>query len=119
MVVNDDGEEGGDAWSTMVVNDQAEGGKLDLSHDDGDGDDSGDMWSTMVVRNDVEGVKLAAAGSLSSEDTATEDEDESGGDAWSTMVVKDNVASQKLNIGTRSHRTHRTHTQRVCLWSLY
>lgn len=100
MVVNDDGEEGGgDAWSTMVVNDQAEGGKLDLSHDDGDGDDSGDMWSTMVVRNDVEGVKLAAAGSLSSEDTTTEDEDESGGgDAWSTMVVKDNVASQKLNI---------------------
>jgi hypothetical protein len=100
MLVSDDGgEDSGDMWSTMVVNEQAEGAKLDLTTENGD-EDSGDMWSTMVVRDDVEGVKLSA---VSSEDLSEED---SGGDMWSTMVVKDNVASQKLNIGTPRAHAH-------------
>jgi hypothetical protein len=106
MLVSDDGgEDSGDMWSTMVVNEQAEGARLDLTTENGDEEDggsSGDMWSTMVVRDDVEGVKLSA---VSSEDLSEED---GGGDMWSTMVVKDNVASQKLNIGTPRARAHTT-----------
>jgi len=69
MVVNeraqDSGKGAGDGFSTMVVNDEAEGG-------------NSNMWSTMVVNEKAEAPEA-----------------EGSGDIWSTMVVNDVAEQQE------------------------